>query len=124
MKKHLAIATILIASGITGGYAFAGTNSGAADQAEMQAALGAKVAMTDAIQSAESASGGKATEAVFTGENGKPGYEVTTVTNDGAEHNLFVDATTGKAVAATPAAENENDENGAADDFEEGEQSE
>lgn len=119
-KKPIVIAA-LVATVASGGYAFADTDSHAADQAEMQAALAAKVSMMQAIQSAESQSGGRAMEAVFSDENGNPGYEVSIVTTDGAEHNLVVDASTGNVAKATPAAENENDDNGTVDDSEEGE---
>lgn len=120
-KKPIIIAALVASAVASSGYAFAGTDSQAADQAEMQAALTAKVSMMQAIQAAESQSGGKAMEAVFSDENGKPGYEVTIVAKDGAEHNLVVDASTGSVAKATPAAENENDDNGAVDDSEEGE---
>ncbi len=91
------------------------------DNAEMQAALAAKVSLAEAVNAAQSSAKGKAVEVVFTDENGKPGYEVTIVTGDGAEKNLFVDAINGKTQIASPAAENENDGNNALDDSEEGE---
>lgn len=125
MSKKPVLAAVLAASIIAiGGHAYAASGSNAADQAEMQAALAAKVAMTQAVQAAENKSGGKAMEAVFSAENGKPGYEVTTVTKDGAEHNLFVDASTGDAMKSTSSAENESNDNGALDDSEEGEHGE
>ncbi len=120
-KKPIVIAALVASTVASGGYAFADTDSHAADQAEMQAALAAKVSMMQAIQAAESQSGGRAMEAVFSDENGKSGYEVTIVTSDGAEHNLVVDASTGNMAKATPSAENENDDNGVVDDSEEGE---
>lgn len=124
MSKTPVLAAALAASTIAiGGHAYAASQTNA-DQAEMQAALAAKVTMTQAVQAAESKSGGKAMEAVFSAENNKPGYEVTTVTRDGAEHNLFVDASTGDAMKATASSENENDDNGALDDTEEGEHEE
>ncbi|MCT7378091.1 PepSY domain-containing protein [Chelativorans salis] len=95
--------------------------TGASDKTEMQAALAAKVSMSEAVQAAEDKSGGKVMEAVFSDENGKPGYEVSTVQPDGTEQNFFVDASTGEAVKATAAAENENDGSGTVDDSQEGE---
>lgn len=125
MSKKTVLAAMLAASALAiGGHAYAASGTNAADQAEMQAALAAKVSMTEAVKAAESKSGGKATEAVFSDENGKPGYEVTTVTKDGAEHDLFVDASTGDAMKATAASENENDDSGALADSEEGEHDE
>lgn len=129
MNKKPILAAALVASAVaTGGYAYAGTDTQAADQAEMQAALAAKVSITQAIQTAERQSGGKAMEAAFSDENDKQGYEVTTVAKDGTEQNLFVDAKTGKAVGAAAAANDENGDNGVAenedgqhDDSEEGE---
>lgn len=124
-KKPVLAAAALAASAIAiGGHAYAASDSNAADQAEMQAALAAKVTMTQAVEVAESKSGGKAMEAVFSAENGKPGYEVTTVSKDGAEHNLFVDASTGDAMKSTASAEKEKDDDGALDDSEEGEHDE
>lgn len=111
-SKPILAAALLASAALGGGYAYAGTDTQAADQAEMQAALAAKVPMSGAIKAAEDMSGGKAMEAAFTDENGSHGYEVTTVTADGAEHNLFVDASTGKAVKA---AAMEDDDHGAAD---------
>jgi uncharacterized membrane protein YkoI len=120
MNKKPILVAALVASAIAGsGHAFAGNDSQAGDRAEMQAALAAKVPMVQAIQAAESQSGGTGMEASFSIENGTAGYEVTTVTKDGVEHNLFVDVTTGKASKASP-EENENDDNGAPDS-EEGE---
>ncbi|MCF6112168.1 PepSY domain-containing protein [Mesorhizobium muleiense] len=115
-KKPIVIAALVASTVASGGYAFADTDSHAADHAEMQAALAAKVSMMQAIQSAESQSGGRAMEAVFSDENGNPGYEVSIVTTDGAEHNLVVDASTGNVAKATQAAENENDDNGTVDE--------
>jgi uncharacterized membrane protein YkoI len=120
MNKKPILVAALVASAIAGSrYAFAGNDSQAGDHAEMQAALAAKIPMVQAIQAAESHSGGKAMEAEFSDSNKTVGYEVTTVTKDGVEHNVFVDATTGDASKASP-EENENDDNGAADS-EEGE---
>ena len=119
MDKTPILVAALVASAIAGsGPAFA-NDSQTSDSAEMQAALAAKIPMVQAIQAAESQSGGTGMEAVFTAENGMAGYEVTTVTKDGIEHNLFVDATTGEVAKGSP-AENENDDNGGPDS-EEGE---
>ena len=102
-KKTLLLAGLVATAITAAGGAYAASGSASADQAEMQAALAAKVSLSQAVKAAEASSGGKAMEVVFTDENAKPGYEVTTVTSDGAEQNLFVDATTGKAAKATAA---------------------
>ena len=94
----------------------------ARDKAEMQAALSARVSLAEALKAAQAQiDGGKATEAVFSDENGTPGFEVTLVAPDGNEHNLFVDAATGNARPGTAAAENEHGDDNGLDDREEGE---
>lgn len=122
--RALIVATLL-AGGIGMGVAQAASGSApsdAQDTTEMQAALSAKVSLTDAVNAAQAkVDGGKAMEVVFSAENGTPGYEVTLVAPDGNEHNLFVNAATGKAQVATAAAENEHDDHNGLDDREEGE---
>ena len=115
----------LLAGGIGMGVAQAASGSAptdARDKAEMQAALSARVSLAEAVKAAQAQiDGGKATEAVFSDENGTPGFEVTLVAPDGNEHNLFVDAATGNARPATAAAENEHGDDNGLDDREEGE---
>lgn len=113
-KKPILAAALVASAFATAAHAQAANDTPAADQAEMQAALAAKVPITEAIQAAEKQSGGKAVEVAFSNESGSDGYDVTTVTKDGTEHNLFVDATTGKATKAVVNAEDKNDGNGAA----------
>jgi len=94
------IRAALIAAMLVGvaGPALAGVDSRATDRAEMDAALASKVSLTEAVKAAEAQSGGQAMEVVFGDENGRFGYEVTTITPDREEHNLFVDGSTGSVV--------------------------
>jgi len=125
-RTKVTIAAALLAAGVGAGAAQAASGTAptdAQDRAEMQAALSAKVSLVDAVKAARTkVDGARAAEVVFSDENGKPGYEVTLVARDGSEHNLFVDAATGKAQPASAAAENENDGQNGLDDSEEGEQ--
>ncbi len=119
------VAAGLIVAGLGMGAAQAASGSAptdAQDKTEMQSALSAKTSLVDAVKAAQAqVNGGKAMEVVFSDENGQPGYEVSLVAPDGSEHNLFVDAASGKARQATAAAENENDDHTGVDDSEEGE---
>ncbi len=56
----------------------------------------ARVSLTDAVQAAEAAEGGKASGAMFVGGGNTPGYEVEIVSPDGGTHSVFVDAQTGQ----------------------------
>jgi uncharacterized membrane protein YkoI len=79
------------------------------DQAEAQMLQQAKVSLTDAIQAAQAAEGGKAIGATFDGGASKPGYEVEIVSPDGGMHSVFVDAQSGQVTKATAdAADSEN----------------
>ena len=88
--------TVLMAGAVsvaamTGG-AFAGDDGD--DRAEVQAFLGASQTLTDAIKSAEAASGGIAVKAEFDDHNGTPAYEVDTIAS-GKQMTVKIDATSG-----------------------------
>lgn len=99
MKKYMIIAVSVLAAGMGAAgvtSAIAANNGAAADQAEMQALGTVKLSMVDAIKAAETAQPGKTAEVQFDLENGAPAYEVTIIAADGTEHNMMVDANSGK----------------------------
>ena len=125
MKKHMIIAASVLAAGIGAAgitAASAANDGGAKDQAEMQALMGSKMSIIDAIKAAETAQSGKVAEAQFDLENGAPAYEISIIAADGTEHDFMVDANTGK-VEKLAANEDQNgaEENGENGESEEGE---
>lgn len=110
MTKSIALASAL---------AFALTGFGAAFAAEGDQSVNlkmlnsAKVSVTQAIQVAETATGGRATGAAFATPNGKPLYEVSVLMSDGRVKSLEVDAKTGRVVQDV--ADTENGEAGGPD---------
>lgn len=86
--------------------------SGASDG---KALLSAKLSIAQAIQAAESQSGGKAASADFNAskDEGGPAFEVEVITPDGSEQQLAVNAETGvvtKTVASKGSDEKEGHE--------------
>ena len=99
MKKKMIIAASILAVGLGAAgatSALAAGDGGTADQMEIQALGSVKLSMVDAIKAAEAAQPGKTAETQFDLENGMPAYEITVIAADGTEHNLMVDANTGK----------------------------
>ncbi|OYR17466.1 PepSY domain-containing protein [Brucella grignonensis] len=125
MKKLMIIAASVLVAGIGAAgvtAASAANDGGAKDKAEMQALMGSKISITDAIKAAETAQPGKVAEAQFDLEKGAPAYEISIIAADGTEHDFMVDANTGK-VEKRAANEDQNgaEENGVNGESEEGE---
>ena len=113
MKNYPIIAATVIGVGV----ATLGVNSALAessgskqDQAEMQAMASAKISLSEAIKAAESKSGDKAVEAMFSVEKGKSGYEIGLMAPDGTEHNMMVDAASGAVSKMAASDESEKNE--------------
>ncbi|MFP1632674.1 PepSY domain-containing protein [Zhengella sp. ZM62] len=118
IKKTSLLATVITASLGAGAatYSLANDNTAGADKQEMQALASATLSAGDAIKAALAQTPGKVSELQFNLENGVANYEISILGQDGAEHDVAVDATTGK-VAAIAANE---DENGAMDETDDG----
>ena len=118
MKKHMIIAAAIIASGLGAGTiatAFAAADSSDKDAAEIKAQQTAKLTIIDAINAATTAQKGTASEVSFDNEKGVPAYEVTVVSADGTEHEVKIDAMSGKVIKIG-ASNYENDEDYDGDD--------
>jgi uncharacterized membrane protein YkoI len=101
----LAVASSLPAASFAAGQQAGELN----DQTQAQMLQQAKVSLTDAIQAAEAAEGGKASGATFDSSASKPRYEVEIIAPDGRIRSVFVDAESGQVTKATAdAADTEN----------------
>lgn len=108
---------IVGALALIGGGSLAHAEAGHSGERDGKAFLSAKLGIVQAIQAAESQSGGKAAAADFSAAEGQgsPAFHVEIVRPDGSEQQLTVDADTGKVT--TMAASKEDDEkNGDAGD--------
>jgi uncharacterized membrane protein YkoI len=107
MIKHMLTALVLPIA-LAGSIGLANAASG--DQSvDVKLLNSAKISITEAIQAAEKASGGKVFGASFGGVKGKGVYELNVMTK-GAVRTVEVDANTGKILQDT--ADNETDESG------------
>ncbi|WP_420406502.1 PepSY domain-containing protein [Hoeflea sp.] len=68
------------------------------DVAEAKALLSAKLTAVDAIKAAQSIQPGKVGEVQFDAEEGNSLFDVTIIAQDGSEHKVYVDASTGKTM--------------------------
>ena len=98
-----------------GGAAFADDRSeNEEDAAELKASAGAKVTLVQAMNAAQSATGGSAIEAEFSSDAGQGAWEVELTQKDGSVKTVLVDPMSG-AVDQNPQNtddDDEEDENG------------
>ncbi len=102
--QHSPIFALALAVGIalsSVGAAYAGSDGEVDQQKEIDAVLGAKISLSQAIVAAEAATGGKAFAADIAGKTGALGYEVKTA-KEGVLQMVTVDPTLGKVIAVTP----------------------
>lgn len=78
--------------------------------AELRLLDTASLTLVDAITAAESASGGRATDAELEGEDGVAAFEVTVVTTEGIEQDLVVDAASGAVTEKTDRHDGDDDD--------------
>jgi len=111
MKNRFSrVLAITGALAIAAGGALAHAEAGHSGQQDGAALLSAKVGIVQAIQAAETQSGGKASSADFGAAEGQnaTAFHVEVIRPDGSEQQLTVDAETGKVT--TMAASDEGDE--------------
>ena len=116
MKKHLIVATTILASGL-GTMAVVVANASdvkdASHAMESQALMSAKLTAADAIKAVQAEQPGKIAEVQFTVDAKMPAYEVSILAADGTEHDFLVDASAG---AVTKVAANDEQAGDQADD--------
>ena len=111
---------ILGALAIAGTGALAHAETGRSGEQDGAAVLSAKLGIVQAIQAAESQSGGKAAAADFSAAKGQggPAFHVEVVRPDGSEQQLTVDADTGKVTKMAASGESDEKNGDAGDETE------
>jgi uncharacterized membrane protein YkoI len=101
MNPKVMIPSILLAAGLAtaGGLAFAKPEAGARNDAVTDLAQ-ARVGLAQAVGSAETHAGGKATKAELEGEHGAVVYQVEVVTPDSKVFDVKVDAADGRVLTS------------------------
>ncbi|MEM5474427.1 PepSY domain-containing protein [Hoeflea sp. AS60] len=116
MKKHLIVATAIMASGLSfvaAGAANATDEHDTSHAMETKALMSAKLTAADAIKAVQAEQPGKVAEVQFTVDNNAPAYEISLLAADGTEHDFLVDASAG---VVTKMAANEEQAGDQADD--------
>jgi uncharacterized membrane protein YkoI len=100
-RKNAMISATLLAAGMAtaGGLAYAQQFAAAQDDAVRDLAR-ANISLVQAVVSAESQTGGRATRAELDDEHGSVAFEVEVVTTDGKVLDVRVDATNGTVLAS------------------------
>ena len=113
MRTKIALTTLFCIAGFTA----AGTLMSAAEgidpnneKVDAQALLASKVTLTQAVQTAESKVGGKASSVDFRAAEGTsaPFYHVEIAAADGSQRDVAVDASTGELMKYAGAGDEEN----------------
>jgi uncharacterized membrane protein YkoI len=101
MKRNAMISATLLAAGMATAGGLVHAQQGAATQDDAVRDLAkANISLVQAIVSAESQTGGKATRAELGDEHGSVAFEVEVVTSDGKVLDVRVDASNGTVLAS------------------------
>ena len=101
MKRKLMFPALIIAAGVASaaGLAYAKESSGTENEATADLAK-AKISLSQAVATAETQAGGRATKAEFDGEGGVVAFKVEVVTPDNKVMDVKVDAVDGKVLSS------------------------
>lgn len=101
MKRKLMFPALVIAAGVVtaAGLAYAKESGGSENEATADLAK-AKISLSQAVATAESRAGGKATRAELENENGVAVFGVEVVTPDSTVMDVKVDAADGKVLSS------------------------